>query len=252
MKSKKKIQTRKLKTQPKKLQTRKLQIRKLRNTKMTKLNKKLYNRTKRRYVGGEEKPPPSDFTVQLINRILILVEGLILESIGQLGNVIGIDVSDPKQVNAKLDEIQVIVSDPETKEHVRVIVDKISVLLYVALEAAQPYIKPMAEKVNSIYVKSTSDLGISTINILKNIAKAVPVYGAIVALIDTANTITVTAANTVTAKQHVQSAFDDAIRNISDDFKDLLKQKKDLVSRIPSEVPREVPPEVPPEVSPET
>jgi hypothetical protein len=227
MKSKKKIQTRKLKT------------RKLKTRKMTTTNKKISIRTNRLHIGGAE--PPSDFTAKLINRILLLVEGLILESIGKLGNVIGIDVSNPNQVNAKLDEIKVIVADPETNEKVRVIVDKISVLLFVALEAAQPYIKPMADKVNDIYIKSTSDIGKSTITILKNIAKAIPVYGAIVALIDTANTITVTAANTVTAKQHAQSAVDEAIREISDEFKLLLKQKQDLGTRIPSEVPEVTP-----------
>jgi hypothetical protein len=206
---------------------------------MTTTNKKISIRTNRLHIGGAE--PPSDFTSKLINRILLLVEGLILESIGKLGNVIGIDVSNPNQVNAKLDEIKVIVADPETNKKVRVIVDKISVLLFVALEAAQPYIKPMADKVNDIYIKSTSDIGKSTITILKNIAKAIPVYGAIVALIDTANTITVTAANTVTAKQHAQSAVDEAIREISDEFKSLLKQKQDLGSRIPTEVPEVTP-----------
>jgi hypothetical protein len=243
MKLKKKIQTRKLKTQPRKLQTRK----------MTKNNKKPYTRKKRLYIGGQttpptsdSRPPTSDFTDKLINRILILIEGLILESIGQIGNIIGVDVSDPKQVNAKLDEIKVIVSDPEINQKVRVIVDKISALLFVALEAAQPYIKPMAEKVNKIYVTSTSDLGRSTITILKNIAKAIPIYGAIVALIDTANTVTVTAANSVTAQQHAQEAVNDAIREISDEFQNLLKQKKDLLSRIPTEVPP-----IQPQINPE-
>jgi hypothetical protein len=218
MKSKKKIQTRKIQTR-----------------KMTKIKKNPYTKKKRLYIGGAESRP--GFTEKLINRTLLLIEGLIIESIDQLGYSIGIDVSNPEQVNAKLEEIKVIISDPEINEKVRIIVGKISVLLSVALEAAQPYVKPMAEKLNDIYVKSTSDLGRSTISILKNIAKAIPVYGAIVALIDAGNTITETAANTVTAKEHAKSAVDDAIREIADDFKNLLKQKKDLLSRIPTEVP---------------
>lgn len=205
----------------KKLQVKKIQTRK----------KYIYNRTKRIHVGGE---PTSDFTTQLINRILVLVEGIVLEYIDQLGNVIGVDVSDPRQVNAKLDEIRVVLSDPEINEKVRIIVGKMSVLLTIALEAAEPYIKPTADKINNIYISSTSDLGKSTIVILKNIAKAIPIYGAIVALIDTANTVTVTAANTAAAQQHATSALDDAMSKISDEFKDLLKQKQDLLSRIPS------------------
>lgn len=247
MKSKKKLQTRKTRT----IKTRTI---KTRTKKMNKLKKKLHTRKKRIYIGGETLPTPetpatpatSDFTDKLINRTLVLTEGLIIESIDKLGNVIGIDVSDPKQVNEKLDEIQVLISDPEINEKVRIIVEKISILLDVALEAAEPYMKPLADKVNNIYVSSTSDLGRSTITILKNIAKAVPIYGAIVALIDTANTITITAANTVTAKQHAQSAVDDAISEVADEFKNLLKQKKDLLSRIPSEVPAEEPPINPP------
>ena len=222
----------------KKMRTTKIQTTKIQTRKMTKINKNTHTRKKHLYNGGAEPSPHSpDFTEQLINRILLVIEGLIIKSIDQLGNVIGIDVSDPKQVNAKLDEIEVIISDPEIHEKVVSIVEKMNMLLYVALEAAKPYVKPMADKINNIYIKSTSDIGSSTITILKNIAKAIPVYGAIVALIDTANTVTVTAANTVTAKQHAQSAYNEALILMTDDFKNLLKQKKDLLSRIPTEVP---------------
>lgn len=221
----------------KKLRTMKLRTMKLRTRKMNTPHKNIHTRKKRIYIGGQTTPPTQDFTAKLINKVLLLIEGLIIESIDKLGNIIGLDVSDPQQVNAKLAEIQVIMSDPEINEKVRIIVGKIGILLSIALEAAEPYIKPTADKINNIYIKSTSNLGTSTITIIKNIAKAIPVYGAIVALIDTANTITVTAANTVTAKQHAQSAVDDATILISDDFKNLLKQKKDLLSRIPTEVP---------------
>jgi hypothetical protein len=212
MKSKKKIHIRKLKTR----------------------KKNIGNRQKRTQFGGETTPPTSDFTAKLINRILILIEGLVLESIGQLGNVIGIDVSNPQQVNAKLSEIQFILSDPEINEKVRIIVGKMSVLLTVALEAAEPYIKPLADKLNTIYVKSTSDLGKSTIAIIKNIAKAIPIYGAIVSLIDSANTVAVTSADTLVAQQHATLAVNEAINKMSDDFTNLLKQKQDLLARIPS------------------
>ena len=249
MKSKKQIQTRK--TQTRKTQTRKTQPRKIQTRKIQKPHKKLHTRKKRHYIGGADEPN-QDFTEKLINRLLLVIEGLLIKSIDQLGNVIGLDVSDPKQVSAKLEEIEVIISNPEIHEQVVSIVEKINMLLYVALEAAKPRMKPLAEKINNIYVTSTSDLGRSTITILKNIAKAIPVYGAIVALIDTANTITVTAANTVSAKQHAQLAVNDAIREISDEFKDLLKQKKDLVSRIPSEVPPEVPVVTPEDTPDET
>lgn len=223
----------------KQMRTMKLRTRKLRTRKMKTLHKNIHTRKNRIYIGGQTTPPPptQDFTGKLINRVLLLIEGLIIESIDKLGNVIGIDVSDPQQVNAKLAEIQVIISDPEINEKVRIIVGKMGILLSIALEAAEPYIKPMADKINNIYIKSTSNLGTSTITIIKNIAKAIPVYGAIVALIDTANTITVTAANTVTAKEHAKSAVNDATILISDEFKNLLKQKKDLLSRIPTEVP---------------
>jgi hypothetical protein len=204
--------------------------------KMRKSNKKSHTRKKNLYVGGQQQPTQG-FTDKLIHRILTLIEGLILESTDTLGMLLGVDVSNPQQVNAKLDEIKVIVTDPEIQEKVRIIVSKISILVSIAFEAAEPYIQPLSDKINKIYVKSTSDVGKSTISILKNIAKAIPVYGAIVALIDSANTITVTAANTVTASQHAQSAYDDAIIAASVNFKDLLSKKKDLLSRIPVGVP---------------
>jgi len=223
MKSKKKIQTNKP-------QTRKLQTRKL--------NKPPYTRKNRRYIGGAE--PTRGFTSKLINRLLLLIEGMILKSIDKLGHVIGIDLSDPKQVSEKIAEIQGIIADPEINEKVRIIVDKIGILLSVALEAAEPYMQPMAHKLNNIYVKSTSELGASTITIIKNIAKVIPVYGAIVAMIDAANTITVSSAHTATAKEHAKMAVGDAVREMSDEFRNLLKQKKDLLSRIPTEVPEPI------------
>ena len=78
---------------------------------------------------------------------------------------------------------------------------------------------------------------INYLHIIKNIAKVIPVYGAIVAMIDAANTVTVSTANTTTAKEHAKMAVSDAIREMSDEFRNLLKQKKDLLSRIPNEVP---------------
>jgi hypothetical protein len=204
--------------------------------KMRKSTKKSHTRKKRINTGGGDTVNPS-FTNKLIHRVLLLIEGLILESIDQLGNTLGLDVSNPQQVNAKLDELKIIVSDPETQEKVRIIVGKMGILLSIAFEAVDPYIQPLADKINKIYVQSTSELGKSSITILKNIAKAIPVYGALVALIDSANTITVTAANTVSAKNHMQSAYDDALIAASLNFKDLLSKKKDLLSRIPSGEP---------------
>lgn len=223
MKSKKKIQI----TKPK---TRQLQTRK-----MTKLNKLPHTRKNRRYIGGAEAT--QGFTAKLINRLLLLIEGMILKSLDKLGYVIGVDISDPKQVSEKIEAIQGILLDPEINEQVRIIVGKIGVLLTIALDAAEPYIKPMTDKLNRIYVKSTSELGVSTVTIIKNIAKVIPVYGAIVAMIDAANTVAVSSANTATAKEHAKMAVGDAIREMSDEFRTLLKQKKDLLSRIPNEVP---------------
>jgi hypothetical protein len=223
MKSKKKIQT----TKP---TTRQLQTRK-----MTKLNKLLHTRKNRHYIGGAE--PTQGFTAKLINKILILVESMILKLIDKLGYVIGLDISDPTKVSEKIEAIQGILLDPEINEKVRIIVGKIGVLLTIALDAAEPYIKPMSDKLNRIYVKSTSELGVSTVTIIKNIAKVIPVYGAIVAMIDAANTVTVSTANSATAKEHAKMAVSDAIREMSDEFRNLLKQKKDLLSRIPNEVP---------------
>ena len=223
MKSKKKIQ-------PTKPKTRQLQTRK-----MTKLNKLPHTRKNRRYIGGAE--PTQGFTAKLLNRLLLLIEGMILKSIDKLGYIIGLDVSDPKQVSEKITAIQGVLLDPEINEQVRIIVGKIGVLLTIALDAAEPFIKPMSDKLNRIYVKSTSELGASTITIIKNIAKVIPVYGAIVAMIDAANTVAVSSANTTTAQEHAKMAVGDAIREISDEFRTLLKQKKDLLSRIPNEVP---------------
>ena len=214
--------------------------------KMRKSTKKSHTRKKRINTGGGDTVNPS-FTNKLIHRVLLLIEGLILESIDQLGNTLGLDVSNPQQVNAKLDELKIIVSDPETQEKVRIIVGKMGILLSIAFEAVDPYIQPLADKINKIYVQSTSELGKSSITILKNIAKAIPVYGALVALIDSANTITVTAANTVSAKNHMQSAYDDALIAASLNFKDLLSKKKDLLSRIPSGEP-DVTPVVNPQI----
>ena len=149
MKSKKQIQTRK--TQTRKTQTRKTQPRKIQTRKIQKPHKKLHTRKKRHYIGGADEPN-QDFTEKLINRLLLVIEGLLIKSIDQLGNVIGLDVSDPKQVSAKLEEIEVIISNPEIHEQVVSIVEKINMLLYVALEAAKPRMKPLAEKINNIYV----------------------------------------------------------------------------------------------------
>ena len=196
--------------------------------KMRKSTKKSHTRKKRINIGGGETITPREtinpsFTNKLIHRVLLLIEGLILESIDQLGNTLGLDVSNPQQVNAKLDELKILVSDPETQEKVRIIVGKMGILLSIAFEAVDPYIQPLADKINKIYVQSTSELGKSSITILKNIAKAIPVYGAIVALIDMANTITVTGANSVSAKEHVQSAYDDALIAASINFKEIFE-----------------------------
>lgn len=237
----------------KKMQTRKTQTLKLRTRQIHKINKKLYTRKKRLYIGGKTTPttpttPATQyFAFTLINRMLTLIEGLILKSTDELGSLIGVDVSNPQNINEQLDEIKDAVTDPEIQEKVRVIASKISILVSIAFEAAEPYIEPLTDKLNNIYVKSTSDLGTSTISILKNIAKAIPVYGAIVAIIDAGNTITVTAANTVSAKEQAKSAYDDAIIAASLNFKDLLKEKKDLLSRIPTEVT-----ETNPQIKPET
>lgn len=179
---------------------------------------------------GEKKPTPA-FVKIVFEKMAYLMEGILIESINQLSKILGVDISDPKQVKRRLEEIKVLLMDPEIRAKVIIIVERLAIISEIALEAAEPYMKPLAKKVNKIYVDSTSELGESTVQIIKNVIKAIPGINVIASLIDLVTTASTAALDTAKAKKQIDIAVSKSLEATSINYLDLLKEKNELLKR---------------------
>jgi len=220
-------------------------------TKKGKTNKKKrQNKKTRRYYGGanpqdilnsienKSNNPTSktglgilSFGKIIYEKFFQLLAALLMEYINKLGLILGVDISNPQQVSDKIENIKIILSDPEIREKVKVIVEKILVIMQIALEASEPYVKPLAEKVSKIYTDISGEFGGTTVKIARDVIQTIPGLNVIASLIDLSSNAATTGLNTYNAKLQVEKAIANTLEATSMNFNNLLNERAGLLNR---------------------
>lgn len=160
-----------------------------------------------------------------------LAEGLTLNAIEDTGKLLGVDLSNPEETSRKLDEIKEVISSPETAEKVNEIVGEAAVVGAIALEAAEPFTKPLIDRSLELAEETGNKMGKAGVNIVLNTIEEIPGVGVFVGTIRSLNTAALTGLSAVDATNEVIDKTSDTIKASSRNFEDLLDEKTAVLKR---------------------
>jgi hypothetical protein len=160
-----------------------------------------------------------------------LAEGLTLNAIEDTGELLGVDLSNPEETSRKLDEIKEVISSPETAEKVNEIVGEAAVVGAVALEAAEPFTKPLIDKSVELAEETGNKMGKAGVNIILNTIEEIPGIGIFVGTVRSLNTAALTGLSALDATNEVIDKTSDTIKATSRNFEDLLDEKTAVLKR---------------------
>lgn len=160
-----------------------------------------------------------------------LAEGLTLNAIEDTGKLLGVDLSNPEETSRKLDEIKEVISSPENVEKVNEIIGEAAVVGAVALEAAEPFTKPLIDKSLELAEETGNKMGKAGVNIILNTIEEIPGVGVFVGTIRSLNTAALTGLSVVDTTNEVIDKTSDTIKASSRNFEDLLDEKTAVLKR---------------------
>jgi len=161
-----------------------------------------------------------------------LAEGLTLKGVEQMGSLMGVNLSDSRNVNEKLDQIKMALTDPKSKEKIKEIVSEAAAVGAVAVEAASPFIQPLVNKTIDVGTETMSKIGESAVKIALNTAEEIPVAGVVIGTVRSLSNAGEALAAASSAASQVVTASSDTINAATKNFQRLMKEKMNSVNRI--------------------
>ena len=88
-----------------------------------------------------------------------LVEGIGIKALEGIGDSIGIDVTNPNEVNQKLTQIKKTITDPRNVEQLKDIMSNVAEIGAVGIEAAKPFLDPLIDTTVDKFKHAASEIG---------------------------------------------------------------------------------------------
>lgn len=168
---------------------------------------------------------------ELLNKASDLVEGVGVEAIDKLGNSLGLDLTNPEQVNEKLKQINETLTNPDNVAQLKKILSNVAEIGAVGIEAAQPFIDPLIDTTVDKFKTAASEMGEAGVKIALNTAEEIPGVGVIVGTIRNLSNASEAGLAAINAGSEVLKTTSDSINAATKNFNRLIKEKGDLLER---------------------
>ena len=165
----------------------------------------------------------------LIQKSKQLAEGIAVNTLNNVGEFVGVDLENPASVQEKLDNMKRTLSDPETTK-------KMVELGVIALEATEPFAKPLIDKTVEAGSEAISKMGEAGVKVLLNTAEEIPGVGIVLGTVRSLNNVGEAIISSVNAGTEVITSTSDTINATTKNFKRLLKEKEDVLNRTQNSV----------------
>ena len=175
-----------------------------------------------------------------------LAEGVTVNAIENTGALLGVDLSNPKETSEKLDDMKENMTSPENVEKMTEIVGEAAKVGAVALDAAEPFTKPLIQKSSDILEESGSKIGKAGVNILLNTAEEIPGVGVVIGTVRSLSKIGEAGLAVVDATSEVATTASDSVNATTKNFNDLMQEKGDVLKRTDDSVKEFEEPSKPP------
>jgi len=126
---------------------------------------------------------------EMVEDASTVAKGVIANTLESAGDLLGVDIDNPKAVNEKLVAIKETITDPKNTEEIKEIVSEAIKKGAVVVEAASPLIDPLAEKALDVGGKTALKMADTGTTIFFNFIKEIPGVGLAYSIIQDASKI---------------------------------------------------------------
>lgn len=161
-----------------------------------------------------------------------IAQSIAIKTIENIGALLGIDLTNPQDIQQNLDKIKNALANPANKEKIKQIIGQISEILNIALEAASPFIVPLLDKTMEIGTKALSKIGEASVKIGLNTAEEIPGVGILIGTIRSLSNAMEAFLASVNAGEQLITSVSDSINATGKNFNRLLKEKTQTLNRI--------------------
>lgn len=168
---------------------------------------------------------------QVMKRLIELSEGLAIKTIDNTAEFLNVDLNDSEQFRKRLEELKVVLNNPENKELMREVVFNFSQVGIVALDAARPFIDDLITEIFEKLRIVGNEFGEAGVKIALNTVEEIPGYGVIIGTIRSVSNAAEAVLASSNAFSEVVTKTSDTINASVQNFDKLLKEKGDLIGR---------------------
>lgn len=126
------------------------------------------------FIPSIEMPSVDLANSELLNKSVDLAEGLGVKALEGIGNTIGVDITNPEQVNDKLRRIKETITDPRNIEQLKDMASNVAEIGAVGIEAAKPFLDPLIDTTIDKFKNAASEVGEAGVKIALNTAEEIP------------------------------------------------------------------------------
>lgn len=168
---------------------------------------------------------------EVVNKTKQLAASAALDSVEDVGKIIGINVMKPEEIQEKLDNINQSIHDPETIEKVKDIAEGVAEIGGVLIESTKPFVEPMINNTIEAAGDAASKIGEAGVKVILNTAEEIPGVGIVIGTVRSISNIGEAFVATANSGSEVVTDMADTVNASFKYFKELIKEKGDVVNR---------------------
>jgi len=154
-----------------------------------------------------------------------LTEGITSNFIQNVGTNLGVDVSNPQQLNSLFDSLNTFISDPKNTAKLKEMISNSAAIGKDILKAASPFIDPLVDKTIEEGKIAASKIGTSAIKIGLNTAEEIPGVGVLIGTLRSLSNAGEAIAAATNAFSEITTHTSDTINETSKNFKRIQSEK---------------------------
>lgn len=156
--------------------------------------------------------------INILGKTGEIAEGVAVNAISNVGNLMGIDLEDPNLIQ-------------ENKEKIQKISKNAAELGSIVVESVEPFTKPLIDKSIQAGQEAASKIAESGVKVILNTAEEIPGVGIVIGTIRSLGNVGDAIVSSVNAGSEVITTASDTINESVKNFDRLIKEKSDILNR---------------------
>jgi hypothetical protein len=166
---------------------------------------------------------------KVVQSATTLAEGVATNVVEKAGDFLGVDVDNPEKVKEKLENINKALTNPENVEKVKELAGNLANVGLLGLEAAEPFIDPLVDKVADTAQKGLEKTGKLALTTATNVAGLF--LGPIIDIPRTTLSALEAGQSVINTGSEIVTTTSDTMNAAIQNFKQLLGQNQNLLDR---------------------